>query len=110
MLEVKAAFEGAVSNCFSALNPKVLDLEDERQKWVHNISAIALKKVGVRKMRRWHKLDFSPATFKLITVKKATHLAGLGVGASPMSKAEYRAANAVVKKVVAHDVNAHLKR
>ncbi len=50
MPKVKAAFEGVVSNCFSTLNPKVLDPEDEWQKWVHNISAAALEKVGVCKM------------------------------------------------------------
>ncbi|CAM6043421.1 unnamed protein product [Sphagnum compactum] len=108
--EVKVAFEGAVSNRFSALNPEVSDPEDEWQKWVHNVSAATLEKVGVRKMRRRHKLGLSPATFKLITAKKATHLAKLGVGASPVSKAVYRAANAAVKKAVARDVNAYLKR
>ncbi len=110
MLEVKAAFEGAVSNRFSTLNPKVSDPEDEWQKWVHNISVAALEKVGMCKMRQWHKLGLSPATFKLIITKKAAHLARLGVGASPMSKATYKVTNAMVKKVVARDVNAHLKR
>ncbi len=48
--EVKVAFERAVSNCFSALNLEVSDLEDEWQKWVHNIFVTALEKVGVHKM------------------------------------------------------------
>ncbi len=52
MLEVKVAFEGATSNCFSTLNLEVSDLEDEWQKWVHNISMVALEKVGMRKMQR----------------------------------------------------------
>ncbi len=105
MLEVKATFEGAVSNCFSTLNLEVSDSEDEWQKWVYNISAAALEKVGVHKMRRWHKLGLSPATFKLITTKKVAHLARLGANASLVSKATYRATNATVKKVVARDVN-----
>jgi hypothetical protein len=108
--EVKVAFEGAVLTRLLALNPKVLNPEDEWQKWVHSISIVALEKVGVRKMRRWHKLSLAPATFKLITAKKAAHLARLGAGASPMSKAMYRVANATIKTVVARDVNAHLKR
>jgi hypothetical protein len=108
--KVKVAFKGAVSNHFSTLNLEDSDPEDEWQKWVHNISTAALKKVGVRKMQRRHKLGLSPATFKLITIKKATHLARLGANASPVSKATYRAANVAVKKVVALDVNAYLKR
>jgi hypothetical protein len=48
--EVKVAFEGAMSNHFSTLNPKVSDLKDEWQKWVHNISATTLENVGVCKM------------------------------------------------------------
>jgi hypothetical protein len=63
--EVKAAFEGAVSNRFSTFYPKVSDPEDEWQKWVHNIYAVALEKVGVCKMRRQHKLGLSPPTFKV---------------------------------------------
>ncbi len=98
-----------MSNLFSAFNPKVLDLADEWQKWVPNISATALEKVGVSKMQRRHKLGLSPATFKLITAKKAAHLARLGVGVSPVSKAMYKVANATVKKDVAHDVNTYLK-
>ncbi len=77
---------------------------------MHNISVVALEKVGVRKIRQRHKLSLSPTTFKLIIAKKAAHLARLGVGASPVSKAAYRAANATIKKAVARDVNAHLKR
>ncbi len=50
MPEVEVAFEGAVSNRFSTFNPEVSDLEDEWQKWVHNIFAVALEKVGVCKM------------------------------------------------------------
>jgi hypothetical protein len=63
-------------------------------------------------MRRPHKLGLSPTTFKLITTncKKAAHLARLGVGVSPLSKTTYKATNVVVKKVVARDVNAYLKR
>ncbi len=110
MLDVKAAFEGAVLNRFLALNLEVSDLEDEWQKWVHNISATTLEKVGVRKMRQRHKLGLSPATFKLIIARKAAHLARLGTGASLVSKVAYRVANAVVKKVVARDVNVYLKR
>ncbi len=110
MPKVKATFKGAMSNHFSALNPKVLDPEDEWQKWVHHIFAVALEKVGVHKMQRWHKLGLSLATFKLITTKKVTHLTRLGIGVSPVSKVAYRAANVVVKKVVAHDVNVYLKR
>jgi len=52
VLEVKVAFEGATSNRFSTLNLEVSDLEDEWQKWVHNISMVALEKVGMRKMQR----------------------------------------------------------
>jgi hypothetical protein len=85
--KVKVAFEGAMSNRFQALNPEVLDPEDEWQKWVHNISAATLEKVGVRKMRRRHKLGLSPTIFKLITAKKVAHLARLGASASPVSKA-----------------------
>ncbi|CAK9261836.1 unnamed protein product [Sphagnum jensenii] len=110
VLDVKAAFEGAVLNRFLALNLEVSDLEDEWQKWVHNISATTLEKVGVRKMRQRHKLGLSPATFKLIIARKAAHLARLGTGASLVSKVAYRVANAVVKKVVARDVNLYLKR
>jgi len=108
--KVKATFEGAVSNHFSALNPEGTDLEDEWQKWVHNIFTVALVKVGLREMRQQHKLSLSLATFKLITIKKATHLTRLGANASPVSKATYRATNATVKKVIALDVNAYLKR
>jgi len=108
--KVKATFEGAVSNHFSALNPEDTDPEDEWQKWVHNIFTVALVKVGLHEMRQQHKLSLSPATFKLITIKKATHLTRLGANASPVSKATYRAANVAVKKVVALDVNAYLKR
>ncbi len=60
-------------------------------------------------MRQPYKLGLSPATFKLIIAKKAAHLARLGIGVSPMLKATYKATNAVVKKVVARDVNAYLK-
>ncbi|CAM6076749.1 unnamed protein product [Sphagnum tenellum] len=56
------------------------------------------------------KLGLSPATFKLITAKKVAHLARLGADASPVSKAANRAANATIKKIVAHDVNAYLKQ
>jgi hypothetical protein len=76
---------------------------------VHNIIAATLEKVGVYKMQQPHKLGLSPATFKLIIAKKAAHLARLGIGVSPMLKATYKATNAVVKKVVARDVNAYLK-
>ncbi len=110
MPKIKVAFEGAVSNRFLALNLEVSNPEDEWQKWVQNIFATALEKVGVHKMRRQHKLGLSPTAFKLITAKKATHLARLNVGASPVSKLACRAANAVVKKAIARDVNAHLKR
>jgi hypothetical protein len=99
-----------MSNWFSALNPEVSNLEDEWQKWVHNIFVTALEKVGMRKMRRRHKLGLSPATFKLITTKKAAHLARLGASASPMSKTTYRTANATIKKAIARDVNTYLKR
>jgi len=34
----------------------------------------------------------------------------LGIRASLVSKATYRVANATIKKVVAHDVNAYLKQ
>ncbi len=51
MLKVKVAFEGVVLNRFSALNLEVSDPKDEWQKWVHNIFAIALEKVGMRKMQ-----------------------------------------------------------
>ncbi len=51
MPKVKITFEGAVSNRFLALNPEVSNPEDEWQKWVHNIFAIALEKVGVCKMQ-----------------------------------------------------------
>jgi hypothetical protein len=50
VLDVKAAFEGAMSNHFSALNLEVSNPKDEWQKWVHNISAATLEKVGMRKM------------------------------------------------------------
>jgi hypothetical protein len=36
-------------------------------------------------------------------------MARLGIGASPMLKAAYKVANAMVKKVVVRDVNAYLK-
>ncbi len=108
--EVKVAFEGAMSNHFSTLNPKVSDLKDEWQKWVHNISATTLENVGVCKMWWRHKLGLSPTTFKLITAKKVAYLAKLGLGVSLVSKATYKAANATVKKAVVCDVNAYLKR
>jgi len=50
VLDIKVTFEGAMPNYFSTLNLEVSDLEDEWQKWVHNIFATALEKVGVRKM------------------------------------------------------------
>ncbi|CAK9226674.1 unnamed protein product [Sphagnum troendelagicum] len=56
------------------------------------------------------KLGLSPATFKLIIAKKVAHLAKLGADASPVSKVANRAANATIKKIVAHDVNAYLKQ
>jgi hypothetical protein len=77
---------------------------------VHNIFVVALEKVGVCKVQRRHKLGLSPTTFKLIIAKKATHLARLGASASSVSKVAYKAANAMVKKVIARDVNAYLKQ
>ncbi len=46
----------------------------------------------------------------LNTAKKVAHLAKLGANASLVSKAMYKAANAMVKKVVARDVNTQLKQ
>ncbi len=109
MPEVKVAFEGVMSNHFSTLNHEASKPEDEWQKWVRNTFVVALEKVAVHKMRRHHKVGLSPTTFKLIIAKKVAHLARLGVDVSLVSKATYKVANEMVKKVVARDVIIYLK-